>query len=76
MNNKTRKTNQEQKPALVSPTVAALASLIVPGLGQVLSRSLQKGLLLLLSLASIVGLWVWRVRIIGRLELTFLDAVK
>jgi len=74
--NKTRKTNTEQKPALVSPVIAAIASLIVPGLGQSLSRSFQKGLLLLMSTVSLVGLWVWRIRITARFESSFLNTVK
>ena len=76
MNSKTRKRNEEQKPALVSPIISAIASLIVPGLGQALSRSIQKGLVLLVSLVSIIGLWVWRVRITARFESTFLGTVK
>jgi len=76
MNSKTHKPNNEQKPGMVSPVIAALTSLIVPGLGQALSRSFRKGLLLLLSLVSICALWTWRIRITARLELTFLDAVK
>jgi len=76
MNSKRRTRNLEQKPGLVSPLIAAIASLILPGLGQALSRNLRKGLLLLASLGSIIGLWVWRVRLTGRLEETFLDAVK
>lgn len=76
MSNNTRKFSDEQKPSLVSPAIAALSSLIVPGLGHALARSFQKGLVLLISLASIVALWAWRVRIVARLEPTFLDAVK
>jgi len=75
MNNNKRRINNEQRPNLVTPPVAAISSLIIPGLGQALARSLRKGLLLFASLASIIGLWVWRVRITGRLEETFLDAV-
>ena len=74
--NKRYKSNESQKPSLVSPGIAALSSLIIPGLGQTLARSFRKGLLLLVSLASIVALWVWRVRIVARLEPTFLEAVK
>jgi len=76
MSNNTRRFSDEQKPSLVSPAIAALSSLIVPGLGHALARSFQKGLVLLISLASIVALWAWRVRIVARLEPTFLDAVK
>jgi phosphonate transport system permease protein len=76
MSGNKRKSNESQKPSLVSPAIAALSSLILPGLGQTLARSFRKGLLLLVSLASIVALWVWRVRIVARLEPTFLAAVK
>lgn len=76
MNNKTIRPNDEQKPSFVPPAVAAISSLIVPGLGQALARSFRKGLLLLLSVISLIALWVWRVRITARLEPTFLDAVK
>ena len=68
--------NESQKNSLVSPAVAAISSLIVPGLGQALARSARRGLLLLVSLGSIVALWAWRVRIVARLEPTFWDAVK
>ncbi len=76
MSGNSRRSNEPPKPSLVSPTIAALSSLIVPGLGQTLARSFRKGLLLLLSIASIIALWVWRIRITARLEATFLDAVK
>ena len=76
MNNKNIKTGDQQKPSLVSPLLAAISSLILPGLGQALGSSFRKGLLLFLSLVSLVALWVWRVRITARLEPTFLDAVK
>ena len=76
MSGKSRKYNEPQKPSLVSPIIAGLGSLIIPGLGQTLARSFRKGLLLFVSLASIVALWVWRVRIVARLETTFLGAVK
>ncbi|MFP4343212.1 MAG: phosphonate ABC transporter, permease protein PhnE [Anaerolineales bacterium] len=47
-------------PSFVPPPVAALLSLIVPGLGQLLARQLQRGLLLFGSVASIIGLLAWR----------------
>ena len=46
--------HQEPLPPLVKPAVAALASLLVPGLGQVLDRMVQRGLLLLGSMAGIL----------------------
>jgi len=76
MNDHRRNSKETQKPSLVPPAIAALSSLVLPGLGHALARSFRKGLLILASLASIVGLWVWRVNIVGRLQPTFLDAVK
>lgn len=71
MKRSNRKPEQEKKPSLISPPVAAILSLILPGLGHALARMFSKGLLLLASLASIIGLWVWRVRTIGRRETGF-----
>jgi len=70
------KSSDAQKPSVVSPAAAAISSLVVPGLGQVLAGSFRKGLVLLLSLASIAALWAWRVRLVGRLEPTFPQAVS
>ena len=76
MSSNSRRSNEPRKPSLVSPFVAALSSLLVPGLGHALARSMRKGFVLLLSLVSIIALWVWRVRIVARLETTFIGAVK
>ncbi len=64
----TRKIRQELKPSLVSPPVAGVASLLVPGLGQILAQQLQRGLLFLGGLGSIVGLFVWRVSLLAHRE--------
>jgi phosphonate transport system permease protein len=45
--------------------VAGLASLLLPGLGQVLARRLYRGLLLFSSFITIIALLVWRVSEIG-----------
>ncbi len=58
---------KEKKPALVNAPTAALLSLIVPGLGQVLARRIQRGLLMLGSIVSILGLLIWRIKVLGRL---------
>ena len=68
MSNKTINPRNEQKPSLVPPVLAAISSLIVPGLGQTFARSFRKGLLIFLSFASLVALWAWRIRIIARLD--------
>ena len=73
---RSRKPQEEQKHSLVSPIIAAIISLIVPGLGHMLARAFRKGLVLLLSFISLVGLWVWRVNIEARREPDFLAMVK
>jgi len=64
----TRTAQQEIPKSSVSAAVAGLVSLVVPGLGQILARRTQRGLLLLGSIITIVGLGVWRIHTLGRLE--------
>ncbi len=52
-----------REPSLVPPPVAALASLVVPGLGQVLARSMRRGLILFFSFITVIGLTMWRFNI-------------
>ncbi len=59
---------KEKKPSFVSAPVAAVLSLLIPGLGQVLARRVQRGLLMLGSVASILGLLIWRIKVLGRLK--------
>ena len=58
----------EELPSLVPPWAAAIASLIVPGLGQALARSVWRGVLILCSVLSIAGMMAWRVGLIGHLQ--------
>jgi phosphonate transport system permease protein len=58
----------KQRLRLVPPAVAGLASLILPGVGQVLVREVQRGLILLASLVSIIGLFAWRVSLLAPRE--------
>jgi phosphonate transport system permease protein len=67
----TRKTHREILPSLVPAPVAGIASLILPGLGQALARQVWRGLLLLGSLATAIGLYVWRVNLLAPLETGF-----
>ncbi len=68
---RTKKQTSEEKPSLVSPIVAGLLSLIVPGFGHILARNARKGLVLLLVFISAAGLWVWRVNVAARREIGF-----
>ena len=76
MKDQKRSSAEPQRQSRVPPSLAALGSMVVPGLGHVLAGSFGKGLLLFVSLISIVAMWVWRIRLTARLEETFLDAVK
>jgi phosphonate transport system permease protein len=66
-----KKRDKKQKPdlpSLVPPWAAALLSLLVPGLGQALARSVRRGILILGSILAIAGMLVWRVGALGRLQ--------
>jgi phosphonate transport system permease protein len=47
--------------SLTPAPVNGIASLLIPGLGQVLARRIGRGLLVFASLVSIVGLLAWRI---------------
>ena len=68
---RTKMQTSEEKPSLVSPVVAGLLSLILPGLGHMLARKVRKGLILLLVFISTAGLWIWRVNQAARREIGF-----
>lgn len=56
---------EETKPSLVPAPIAGVASLIVPGLGQLLARRLRRGLILMGALLTIAGLLAWRINLIA-----------
>lgn len=62
------KTTQENErlPSLVPPFIAAIISLIIPGLGQVFGRAYRRGLVLFGSFLTIAGLAIWRIAVEGR----------
>jgi len=72
----TRTVQKEVQPSLVSPPVAGIASLLLPGLGQILARETRRGLLLFGSTISIVGLLAWRIYDLAHLELGPLAMVR
>jgi len=61
---------REKKPlkSLVPAPAAGIISLIVPGLGQVLGGKVQRGLILLGSFISIIGLLGWRIHTLAHRE--------
>jgi phosphonate transport system permease protein len=56
------------RKSLLSPLPAVILTLLVPGLGQSLSGYLRRGLLLLVSLGSIILLALWKFSDLGRLK--------
>jgi len=56
--------------------LGALLSLALPGFGHLLIGAWRRGILLFLSLASMLGLLIWRVRLVGRREPDFPSMVR
>ena len=50
-----------QKESLVPPFIAAIASAIIPGLGQILARVTNRGLIVMGSFITSAGLLIWRI---------------
>ncbi len=70
-NNTTSKRRQKEQPSSLTPApVNGVASLLLPGLGQILARRLQRGLLILGSMASIAALLSWRIVALAHREPT------
>jgi phosphonate transport system permease protein len=67
---------EPRKPSLVPPYLASILSIIVPGLGHALARALQRGILFFLSSATILGLLVWRIKMVGRRETEIFEIAK
>ncbi|MEW5814715.1 MAG: phosphonate ABC transporter, permease protein PhnE [Spirochaetota bacterium] len=65
---RTRKKNEQIQPVHIHPLIAGIASLLVPGLGQMITRFIGRGLLLLASGVSIIGLLSWRIQLLAHLE--------
>ena len=66
-------TKKQPRSSKVTGPVAAVASLIVPGLGQLLALQIWRGLLILGSLPSILGLLTWRAAELARRETGLVD---
>jgi phosphonate transport system permease protein len=69
-------TEAQRKSSLVPAFVAAIASAIIPGLGQVLGRAYRRGILIFFSLATILSLTVWRFKRAAPRDTGFVDIFK
>jgi len=67
---KMNRASREEPPSRIPPWAAGICSLVVPGLGQALARSVWRGVLVLVSAAAILGMLIWRVDILGHLQTT------
>ncbi len=65
-----------RKPSLVPPIVSAIASLLVPGLGQALARFYRRGLVIFGSFLSIIGLLIWRFKLVAKYDTGIVDIFK
>ncbi len=50
----------------VPPQVAGILSLIIPGFGQIITGFWQRGVLIFLSMISMLGIMQWRITELGR----------
>lgn len=63
---KVKNKNETEKESLVSPILAGILSAIIPGLGQILARELNRGLVIFGGLITSIGLLIWRILDTGR----------
>ena len=54
---------------LLPASAAAIISLFIPGLGQLFSLRIRRGLLMFGSFISIIGLFIWRLNIVAHREI-------
>ena len=65
----------QRKPSLVPPVVAAIASLLIPGLGQALARAVRRGVILFFTFVLIVFLFVWRCKLAAPRDTGWLNII-
>jgi phosphonate transport system permease protein len=64
--NRPNRKKETYRKSLVSPLVAALLSLLVPGLGQIAAGRWRRGFLLFGSFFTTLALVIWRIRLAGK----------
>ncbi len=57
-------------------TIAAVLSLLLPGLGQIYRKQIQRGILIILSFTSITGLFIWRISLLAHRYSGFIPVLK
>jgi len=62
--------------SFVPPFLAAILSAIVPGLGQMLASAVRRGIILLSSFITIVGLMAWRIKLAARRDTELFAIIK
>ncbi len=68
----TSKKNSQKGEAKVPHGIAGIASLIVPGLGQMILGEIGRGFILFSSMLSIIVMFVWRIHLLAHLEHGFM----
>ncbi len=63
---------KETLKTIILPLPSAIISALIPGLGQLINLRIRRGLLLLASFISIVGLFIWRIELLAHREPTFI----
>ncbi|NBC29961.1 MAG: phosphonate ABC transporter, permease protein PhnE [Spirochaetes bacterium] len=75
MSNAATKTNAPSR-SLVSPWLAAVISAVIPGVGQLFARQVQRGLLIFAAFGTAVVIYWWRIVEIARREELFGERVS
>ncbi|MGD0728106.1 MAG: phosphonate ABC transporter, permease protein PhnE [Spirochaetia bacterium] len=60
--------SSEDRPSRVPRAAAVAASILVPGAGQILTLRVRRGLLIFASMVSLIGMLIWRVKLLAPLE--------
>ncbi|MBS1249721.1 MAG: Phosphate-import permease protein PhnE [Chloroflexi bacterium] len=68
--------SKKRSPSLVPPYLAAILSALIPGLGQALARAMRRGIILLSSFVTILGLMAWRIRLAARRDTEVFAIIK
>ncbi len=68
--------DEKREPSLVPPIIAAIASLLIPGLGQSLARAVRRGTILFATMISILFLMAWRFQLAAPRDTGWVNIIK